>query len=346
MKLSGNMDGLLSSGALRPNELGYLARTDLDVFKGGVSFDQAITAYVGKRSLTDLSTREIGDIGEAVLANDLAKKGYRDLVPIQNNSGHGNDLVGTNPLTGRQEVFEAKASVHGLARQQTGDPDQLITARLNRAYDREGHWSPGNMWEEQAASTARRILLNNMDQSTGRLDVDAKWARVNITKDADGIIRGTPSIEPWRAPTNDAPAPSRGSEAIPESTQPGMQRKAGSRASLLEQLTPDDARLASKIQEAVPNVSEEHLALATLLAKKDGITDESKLRTAAISGDTLWIVGNTPGFRERVSLSEQAPAVSDTVSQMQAFNTQQREIVMAQNLEQQTAQQGPAMVRT
>lgn len=108
----------------------------------------------------------------------------------------------------------------------------------------------------------------------------------------------------------------------------------GGTASLLDQLTPEGARLASKIQQAVPNVSEEHLALATLLAKKDGITDEGKLRTAAISGDTLWIVGNTPGFRERINLSEQAPPVQDTINQMQTFNTQQREVQLAQEMEQ------------
>lgn len=460
MKTAGTMDGLLSSGALRPQELGYLARTDLDVFKGNVSFDQAVTAYVGKRSLSDLSTREIGDIGEAMLANDLAQNGYRDLVPIQNKSGHGNDMVGTNPRTGRIEVFEAKASVHGQAKQQTGDPEQLITARLNKAYDAEGHWAPHNMWEEQAASTARRILLNNVDQTTGRLDIDTNWARVNITKDADGVIRGTPEIEPWRAPQQQVPAiPQRASvpdsqasnfvlpasfhspahpgkhafdraseevrrmeasngiasgpnseklagavavavereqlqlhhlelskdgkvQAVEIGPYPEFQRRSvaiesakaittpldqsaaewaqlrsphyrsqeqptlrmSDQAALLGQLSPEDNKLFSKIRDNIPgHVPDEQIALATLRAKQIGITDESKLQTAALSGDTLWLVGNTPGFREQLNLAEQAPALQETVQETQAFNNQQREIQLAQEIEQRQQGQAQAM---
>lgn len=453
MKASGNMDGLLSSGALRPQELGYLARTDLDVFKDSVSFDQAITAYVGKRSLTDLSTRETGDIGEAILAHDLAKKGYRDLVPIQNNSGHGNDLVGTHPETGRQEVFEVKASVHGLAKQQTGDPEKLITSRLLKADAEQGHWAPQNMWEEQAVHAARRILREHIDPVTDAIDVDAKWGRVNIERDPSGVIRGTPEIEPWRAPQQQAPAPTQRTGALPDPTQasnfvlpadfrapahpgrhafdraseevqrmeashgiaggpnserlagavavaverehlqlhhlelgkdgkvqaveigpyPEFQRRTvaidsakaiatpldqsasewaqlrsphyrsqevpslrtGEQASLLSQLSPEDARLFSKIRDSVPGqVPDEQIALATLRAKQAGITDESKLQTAALSGDTLWLVGNTPGFRERINLSEQAPALQDTMAQTQTFNNQQRELQMAQEMEQ------------
>lgn len=460
MKASGNMEGLLSSGALRPQELGYLARTDLDVFKGSVSFDQAITAYVGKRSLTDLSTREIGDIGEAITAHKLAQDGYRDLVPIQNNSGHGTDLVGTNPHTGRQEVFEVKASVHGLAKQQTGDPQQLTAARLNKAVDREGHWAAANVWEEQARSTARRILRDHVGPDGRTLDVDSQWARVNITKDADGVIRGTPDIEPWRAPQQQAPTtPQRAAVPDPQASHfvlptdfrapahpgkhafdraseevrrmeashgiaggpnserlagavavaverehlqlhhlelgkdgkvqaveigpyPEFQRRTvainsaraiatpleqsatewaqlrsphyrsqeaptfrtGEQASLLSQLSPEDAKLFSKIRDSVPGqVPDEQIALATLRAKQTGITDESKLQTAALSGDTLWLVGNTPGFRERINLSEQAPALQDTVQQTQMFNTQQRELQLAQELEQRQQAQGMAM---
>lgn len=460
MKASGNMEGLLSSGALRPQELGYLARTDLEVFKGSVPFDQAITAYVGKRSLTDLSTKEIGDIGEAILANDLAKKGYRDLVPIQNNSGHGNDLVGTNPQTGRQEVFEVKASVHGLAKQQTGSPDALIPGRLIKAEQQQGHWAPQNMWEEQAQSSARRILRDHVGPDGSTLDVDTQWARVNITKDADGVIRGTPEIEPWRAPQQQTPAtPQRA--AVPDSqasnfvlpasfhspTHPGrhafdraseevrrmeasngiasgpnserlagavavaverehlhlhhlelgkdgkvqaveigpypeFQRlsmaidsakaiatpldqsaaewaqlrsphyrsqeqpalRTGDQATLLSQLSPEDAKLFSKIRDSIPgHVPDEQIALATLRAKQAGISDESKLQTAALSGDTLWLAGNTPGFRERINLSEQAPALQDTVQQTQTFNTQQQELQLAQEMEQRQQAQGRSM---
>ncbi len=332
MRTNGTLDGLLGSGALRPTELSYLARTDLPAFNGQVSFDQAITAYVGRRELGALSTREIGDIGEAITAHDLARRGYRDIVPIQNNSGHGNDLVATHPTTGRQEVLEVKSSVVGNARDQVGDPQQFIASRLNRAVEGAGHWAPQNMWEEQAFGTARRILRENMSPDGRTLDIDARWSRVNIQRDpATGLIQGAPEFAPWRAPTQ-----LRRSEVIPDPVAPGIQRKVGGQATLLD-LSPEDGRLLAKIREAAPSVSDEHLALATLLANRDGITDESKLRTAAISGDTLWIVGNTPGYRERVNLSEPAPPLQDTIQQTQAFNAQ-REQQLAQELDQQRTQ--------
>ena len=113
LRKSGDLDGLLCSGALAPKELGYLARRDITTFDGGVSFEQALTKSIGGRELSALKAGEVGAIGEAIVAHDLARKGYRDLVPIQNNSGHGNDLAGINPETGRWEVVEVKASAKG-----------------------------------------------------------------------------------------------------------------------------------------------------------------------------------------------------------------------------------------
>lgn len=227
MKAAGAIDGLLSSGALRPHELGYLARTDLQVFQAGVSFDQAITAYVGKRALTDLSTREIGDIGEAVTAHKLAQQGYRDLVPIQNNSGHGNDLVGINPGTGHWDVVEVKASARGIAKSQMGDPESSIFNRLRLAAESRERtvWAPKNMWEEQAQPTAARIL-KEIDE--GKTIIEPKWARVNLELDANtGQIKAYPQIEKWLSPAERAtqkgasletPAPDVPSGMV----QPGM----------------------------------------------------------------------------------------------------------------------------
>jgi hypothetical protein len=201
LRKSGDLDGLLRSGALAPRELNYLARTDLSAFDGDVSFHQALNAHVGYRQLSQLSDPVVGDIGEAVVAHDLAKRGYRDLVPIQNNSGHGNDLAGINPHTGRWEVVEVKASVQGIARNQSGEPLGIITDRLRLADGAKGLWAPKNMWEEQAQSTARRVLKEAEDPITGKLDIDPKWARVNIERDAaTGELKATPDIQDWKSP--------------------------------------------------------------------------------------------------------------------------------------------------
>jgi hypothetical protein len=201
MRQAGHLDGLLQSGVLAPKELGYLARQDISTFKN-VSFDESITAYVGKKDLSELKDWQVGDIGEATLGNTLAQKGYRDLVPIQNKSGHGNDMTGIHPKTGRWEVFEVKASVQGIARAQTGDPGELITPRLQKAADAtEASWRPHNQWEELAQPTAKRILDETLNPETLKVDIDAKWARVNIEKDAaSGLVKAEPQIENWLPP--------------------------------------------------------------------------------------------------------------------------------------------------
>ena len=200
MRTKGQLDGLLGSGALNLRELNYLARQDVSVFDGSVPFDKALEKWVGDRKLSELTDPMVGDMGEAIVAHKLARQGYRDLVPIQNNSGHGNDLAGINPETGRWEVLEVKASVQGIARKQGGNPDDIIVDRLDKAVQADGLWAPKNMWEEQAATTARRLLNETQDQITGKLDIDAKWARVNIERDADGRIHAEPDIEKWKTP--------------------------------------------------------------------------------------------------------------------------------------------------
>ncbi|MDO5609866.1 MAG: hypothetical protein Q4G62_03660, partial [Pseudomonadota bacterium] len=217
LRRTGDVDGLLRSGALNPNELGYLARRDLSLFDGEVNFHQAMNAHIGQRALSSLGRREIGDIGEAVTAHDLARQGYRDLVPIQNNSGHGNDLLGTNPHSGRWEVFEVKASVRGEAKVQAGEPFPIVTDRLNRAVDEWGHWAPKNIWEDQAKETAERVLRETELPGPGkRLDIDPKWSRVNIERDVlNGELKATPEISDWVSPAQRIHAPDQGAVLPP-----------------------------------------------------------------------------------------------------------------------------------
>jgi hypothetical protein len=200
MHAKGQLDGLLGSGALSLRELNYLARQDVTIFDGSVPFDKAIEKWVGDRKLSELTDPMVGDMGEAIVAHKLSRAGYRDLVPIQNNSGHGNDLAGINPETGRWEVVEVKASVQGIARDQGGNPEDIIVARLEKAVLAKGLWDPKNMWEEQAAATASRLLNDMQDQITGKLDIDPKWARVNIERDAEGRIKADPQIDDWKTP--------------------------------------------------------------------------------------------------------------------------------------------------
>lgn len=220
LRQTGHLDELLQSGALRPRELGYLARQNLDDFRN-VSFDQALTASVGGRALGELKRHEVGEIGEAIMVHDLAQKGYRDIVPIQNNSGHGNDVVAINPRTDRWEIFEVKTSAHGIAKGQGSDPQPLVDRRIDLAIRQEGHWTPQNVWEVTAKSTAMRIRKDAFDTETDQLKVDTYWSRINLEQDrATGLIRGEPEIEPWLPKAERPERQSLREDALPA---PGLQ---------------------------------------------------------------------------------------------------------------------------
>jgi hypothetical protein len=236
MRAKGQLDGLIGSGALSLRELNYLARQDVTVFDGSVPFDKAIEKWVGDRKLSELTDPMVGDMGEAIVAHKLSREGYRDLVAIQNNSGHGNDLAGINPETGRWEVVEIKASVQGIARKQGGNPEAIILDRLEKADDAKKLWAPKNMWEEQAAATATRILKDLYDPLNEKLDVDPKWARVNIERDADGQIKADPQIEDWKTPEQRKIDRQRKSEApdemLPQPTETSREATSASRTTV------------------------------------------------------------------------------------------------------------------
>jgi hypothetical protein len=108
----------------------------------------------------------------------------------------------------------------------------------------------------------------------------------------------------------------------------------------LAQLTPADRAMFAKIREHLPaSVSDDHVAQATLAAKRDGIKDAGSIQQVAMVGDKLWVEGTTPGYRVAVDVSQQAPPLQEIAQQSQAFN-QQRDLQLAQEA-QQRAQSEP-----
>jgi hypothetical protein len=295
MRAKGQLDGLLGSGALNLRELNYLARQDVSVFDGSVPFDKALEKWVGDRKLSELTDPMVGDMGEAIVAHKLARQGYRDLVPIQNNSGHGNDLAGINPETGRWEVLEVKASVQGIARKQGGNPDDIIVDRLDKAVQADGLWAPKNMWEEQAATTARRLLNETQDQITGKLDIDAKWARVNIERDANGRIHAEPDIEKWKTPEerkldrkNKAETETPDESAPRKSETPAVERK------------PDQPQKSEISDDAAPRKA---VALAE---------DANSAKAAMIGAGVVVVATPKDESPQAPSLIDAAPLVVDS----------------------------------
>lgn len=322
LRKTGDLDGLLKSGALRPKELSYLARQDVDIFEGKVSFHDALNAHIGKRELSELSDPLVGEIGEAIVAHNLAKQGYLDIVPIQNNSGHGNDLAGFNPDTGRWEVVEIKSSVQGIAKNQRGDPEEFITSRLNLAVEARGQWAPKNMWEEQAKQTAERILKDAVNPMTGTLDVDPKWARVNIERDpVSGELKATPDIDTWKSPAERKLEREQLREQQRSAVEP--ERSDGPEQSLAL-LPTSDRQIFDKIRDGTPaHIPNEVVAGALYAVKKAGIGDASEIASVSMVGDRLMVGGTTPGFYAIVDTTQLAQPLQATAQDTLAFNQSQ-----------------------
>ncbi len=95
------------------------------------------------------------------------------------------------------------------------------------------------------------------------------------------------------------------------------------------QLSPTDQGMFEKIRNgSPPRISDDHVGLAVLLAKKDGMTDSGKIGTVKTFDDTLYVMGTTPGFRVSVNGKEPAPPLKDTAQEAQALDQQQQ---LAQN---------------
>lgn len=179
---TGNVEGILRSGELAPNELGRLAKLDPQIFDGKVSFQQAVSYSVQGVPLTQLSRRQLGDIGEALHTFDLLKQGHTDIVSIKNASGHGNNIVSRNPQ-GELVFAEIKTSAQGKIIAPNTDAAEFVGRRLERAISELGHWATHNT-QEGLQNLARTIRDEITNPDTGELkELDAKW--INFTLEAD-----------------------------------------------------------------------------------------------------------------------------------------------------------------
>lgn len=330
-RAGGDMDGLLRSGALHPKELNYLARTDIGAFDGNVPFHEALDAWSRRRD-GNLTSTEVGDIGEALTAHTLMRSGhYRDVMPIQNNSGHGSDLVAFNTERNRTEVFEIKGSLNGIAKGMQGDAAQLTLNRLQRAAGETGHWDPANVWEAGTAERARELLKDLTDERTGRLDIDANWARVNFSRDPDtgALSVLDPKLDPWQIPSQrsdlDAAAPVRHAAASVDAAP---------------SISANDQSMFARIRESAPAVGEDAAWLAVREAKRNGIDRPEQIGTVASVGDKLWVAGATPGFVATVDLAARIPPAQETQNELQRAqrdSTQQAALAAEQQQTQPSA---------
>ncbi|MEA9609035.1 DUF6792 domain-containing protein [Xanthomonas campestris pv. plantaginis] len=69
---------------------------------------------------------------------------------------------------------------------------------------------------------------------------------------------------------------------------------------------------------------------ATVEAKRAGILRVDQLQSVTSHQDNVWIVGQTPGFRVKVDLSESVPPLQESIRQSQALDTQRSQADMTQ----------------
>ncbi|ATS51855.1 conserved hypothetical protein [Xanthomonas citri pv. fuscans] len=191
-----NVEGLLRSGELAPRELTAILKRNPDVFDGRIDFPTALDHSTQGVDLTRLTTRQLGDIGEAIQTHELVKQGYSDIVAIKNRSGHGIDLVGRNP-GGELEFFEIKTSAKGMAPAQHGDPEQFVAKRLERAIDAKGHWNPQN------TIPGLNDIADGIKREIGpeAQNINAKWVQLNLSRTPDSPrLQIERTVDSWVKP--------------------------------------------------------------------------------------------------------------------------------------------------
>ena len=78
-----------------------------------------------------------GACGEQLAKQDMAAEGFDDIVAVQNNSGHGVDLIGRNSQTGEVKIWEVKTTEGTQAPALKGDQRNggadFTNSRIDRA---------------------------------------------------------------------------------------------------------------------------------------------------------------------------------------------------------------------
>lgn len=147
-----------------------------------------------------ISNKVKGDLGEAKVIEELKEIGYTDVVQVQNNSGHGVDVIARNPLTGDVKCIEVKANSSQLSEAQRMGGEKYVEDRLNRAVEGKGHYQipPNSEQMKVDAETAQRWIENadKVDYEVHQVPVD----------NATGAT-GDPNVTQWDPKPPKTPKP-------------------------------------------------------------------------------------------------------------------------------------------
>lgn len=140
----------------------------------------------GNAQVRNKRTGEKGRCGEWLSKLDLFDDGFDEVVSVQNNSGHGIDLIGRNSATGEVKVWEVKATDSPKAPSLSSDQKKMgglnfTLDRLKKAADGMGNYGkvPEAMdnaekalkWLKKSPSTTfekREVFLDDIEKGCGK----------------------------------------------------------------------------------------------------------------------------------------------------------------------------------
>ncbi len=239
-------------------------------------------------------------------------------------------LVSRNPA-GELEFSEIKTSAVGQARAQSGNPEEFIPDRLQRAMDQEGHWAARNTLPG-LDETARNLRSEIIDPDTGRVvNLNAKWVQINLSRLPDSSrLDVDKTVETWNAPR-----PTEHSQLDSLST---------TNRALHERM------MSAGLSAGLDRVRAGNLAALGVLAYNED-TLVLKPDVVGIYAERLF-VGYFPHGRERepnfqvnveVAVGAAKPA-QETLQQLAQLDQQQaQERTMQQQTQQQSAPSGPTI---
>lgn len=162
----------------------------------------------------DLGNQRVGDIGEQVVVDNLIADGYTEILQIQNNSGHGVDVIARNPTNGHVKAVEVKANSSQLSEAQRLGGEAYVQDRLERAATgARGYGVPPNPAELPQNARLAQEWIADAPQ------VDYEVHRIPVDRTAG--TTGTPEVNTWdpvprRTQTPPATSTSGGDVASPE----------------------------------------------------------------------------------------------------------------------------------
>ncbi|KAB7769878.1 hypothetical protein [Xanthomonas sp. LMG 12461] len=244
---------------------------------------------------------------------------------------------------GAEQVGRAATQTYGAAKHVVINGVEHVERTVTQTYDASKHVVTEGVAQagraatsaydaaKQAADSAARVGTHAYEaaRQTATQGIDAAKhaagkAYDTLTHPGQWFQRSAPAAAPAQPqapaaahPHGAAATPASGAHMAPSAAQ------TYERAQTLGALSASDQAMFARIRKDVPaQIGDAHVAQAMLGAKQAGIAGADKIDRVQMAGDTLWVSGNTPGFRAATDVAQAAAPMHETVQQAQAFNQQ------------------------